>query len=59
MQTSGSLKKVPGNAMCTYMPMCLCGEKYTFELKNDMVTKKLLDELTYKIIGCAIEVHTT
>ena len=22
-----------------------------------MITKKLLDELTYKIIGCAIEVH--
>ena len=22
-----------------------------------MVTRKLLDELTYKIIGCAIEVH--
>lgn len=24
---------------------------------NVMATKKLLDELTYKIIGCAIEVH--
>jgi len=22
-----------------------------------MITKKYLDELTYKIIGCAIEVH--
>lgn len=33
--------------------MCLCGcNKYT-----NQMTQKYLDELTYKIIGCAIEVH--
>ena len=36
--------------------MCLCGENY-LRNQNGMVTKRLLDELTYKIIGCAIEVH--
>ncbi len=25
--------------------------------RKDMLTKKYLDELTYEIIGCAIEIH--
>jgi len=33
--------------------MCLCGKK-KFKIK---MTKKYLDDLTYKVIGCAIEVH--
>ncbi len=32
--------------------MCLCGKKLHY-----MITKKYIDDLTYKIIGCAIEVH--
>jgi len=42
--------------MCVYVPMSLCGEKNHSEFKW-MTTRKLLDDLTYQIIGCAIEVH--
>ena len=35
--------------------MFLC--VYVVKKSKNMVTKKYLDELTYKIIGCAIEVH--
>jgi len=43
--------------MCIYVPMFLCGENYTWKIKKDMIAKRLLDELTYKIVGSAIEVH--
>jgi GxxExxY protein len=33
-------------------PMILCGKKTAMK-----ATRKYLDELTYEIIGCAIEVH--
>ncbi|PIY02145.1 MAG: hypothetical protein COZ21_15700 [Bacteroidetes bacterium CG_4_10_14_3_um_filter_31_20] len=34
--------------------MCLCGKKLKMKIK---ITKKYITELTYKVIGCAIEVH--
>ncbi len=37
--------------------MCLCVENNIPVQKIFMITKRDVDDLTYKIIGCAIEVH--
>lgn len=40
--------------LSAYVPF-LC--PYVVKIRGVMLTKKYLDTLTYKVIGCAIEVH--
>ncbi len=37
--------------------MFLCAYVVQTKLNHMQITKKYLNELTYKVIGCAIEVH--
>ncbi len=40
-------------------PSCLCGkfQKQFLKIYLCMITQKLINEISYRIIGCAIEVH--